>query len=64
MATRGKPDARGNYQVTHSAAVAVIDPQGRLAAKINPPFDPAPTAQFLADLFRRRSDGRGSESGQ
>jgi protein SCO1 len=63
-ATRGKPDARGNYQVTHSASVAVIDPQGRLAAKINPPFDPAPTAQFLADLFRRRSDGRGSETGQ
>jgi protein SCO1/2 len=64
VAIRGKPDARGNYQVSHSAAVAVIDPQGRLAAKISPPFDPAPTAQFLADLFRQRGDARASESGR
>jgi protein SCO1/2 len=53
-ANRGRPDTRGHYQVTHSAAVAVVDPQGRLAAKINPPFDPAPTAEFLANLFRQR----------
>ena len=64
VATRGKPDARGNYQVSHSAAVAVIDPQGRLAAKISPPFDPARTAQFLADLFRQRADARASEGGR
>jgi protein SCO1 len=50
VAIRGKPDARGNYQVTHRA---VVDPRGRLAAKISPPFDPEPTAEFLADLFRR-----------
>jgi protein SCO1 len=61
-ANRGRPDARGNYQVTHSAAVAVIDPQGRLAAKISPPFAPAPTADFLANLFRRH--GATPESGQ
>jgi protein SCO1 len=60
VATRTKPDARGSYQIMHSAAVAVVDPEGRLAAKISPPFDPAPTAQFLADLFRRR-DNTGSE---
>ena len=53
VATRTKPDARGSYQVAHSAAVAVVDPQARLVAKISPPFDPAPTAQFLADLIRR-----------
>jgi len=53
VAMRSKPDARGSYQVTHSAAVAVVDPEGRLAAKISPPFDPAPTAQFLTDLLRR-----------
>jgi protein SCO1 len=52
VAVRAPPDARGNYQVTHSAAVAVVDPQGRLAAKISPPFDPGPTAEFLVDLFR------------
>ena len=64
IARRGKPDARGAYQVTHSAAVAVIDPQGRLFAKINPPFDPAPTAQFLADLFRKHGKAPASEGGR
>jgi protein SCO1/2 len=59
VATRTKPDARGSYQVMHSAAVAVVDPEGRLTAKINPPFDPAPTAQFLADLFRRHDSSGG-----
>jgi protein SCO1/2 len=64
VAVRGKPDAHGSYQVTHSAAVAVIDPQGRLTAKISPPFDPSPTAQFLADLFRNHGNARAPESGQ
>ena len=41
------------------AAVAVVDPQGRLAAKINPAFDPEPTAEFLADLFRRYENPTG-----
>ena len=54
VATRTKPDSRGSYQVMHSAAVAVVDPQARLVAKISPPFNPAPTAQFLADLFHQR----------
>jgi protein SCO1/2 len=62
-ATRTKPDARGGYQVMHSAAVAVVDPEGRLAAKVSPPFDPTPTAQFLADLFRRRANAA-SETGR
>jgi protein SCO1/2 len=62
VAVRLKPDARGNYQVNHTAAVAVIDPQARLVAKINPPFEPAPTAQFLADLIRRY--GRAPEVGR
>jgi protein SCO1/2 len=61
IARRGKPDAHGLYQVTHSAAVAVIDPQKRFAAKISPPFDPAPTAQFLADLFRTYRNSPASE---
>jgi protein SCO1/2 len=64
IAVRAKPDARGNYQVTHSAAVAVIDPQGRLVAKISPPFEPAPTAQFLADLFHQRENARAPGSGE
>jgi protein SCO1/2 len=63
-AVRAKPDAQGNYLVSHSAAVAVVDPRGRLVAKISPPFDPEPTADFLADLFRRHeaaSAGRNKE---
>src|SRR5262249_56329038 len=63
VAVRAKPDARGNYQVTHSAAVAGIDPQGRLVAKISPPFEPAPTAPFLAELFRPRENPRAPEGG-
>lgn len=49
---RGKPDKHGNYEVTHSAAVAVVDPLGRLAAKIYPPFDTGPTANHLVGLAR------------
>jgi protein SCO1/2 len=64
IARRGKPDARGAYEVTHSAAVAVIDPQGRLCARINPPFDPAPTAQILVDLFRKHGNAPASEGGR
>jgi len=64
IAVRSKLDAHGNYQVTHSAAVAVIDPLGRLCAKISPPFDPAPTAQFLADLFHQHGNLRAPENGQ
>jgi protein SCO1 len=61
VAIRTTPDVRGNYQVSHSAAVAVVDPDGRLAAKISPPFEPAPTADFLTNLFRR-ADTRDPES--
>ncbi len=53
VATFSRPDAHGNYQVAHSAAIAVIDPQARVVAKLSAPFDPAPTAHFLADLIRR-----------
>ncbi|MEO0821103.1 MAG: SCO family protein [Pseudomonadota bacterium] len=39
-----------DYDVQHSSAVSVIDPEGRLRAKIQPPFDAGPTAEFLARL--------------
>jgi protein SCO1 len=64
VAKRDKPDAHGFYQVSHSAAVAVVDPEARLVAKLNPPFDPAQTAQFLADLFRRHDAQGAKEAGQ
>jgi protein SCO1/2 len=42
------PDAAGFYEVQHSSAVSVIAPDGTLRAKLQPPFDPGLTAEFLA----------------
>jgi cytochrome oxidase Cu insertion factor (SCO1/SenC/PrrC family) len=56
--------ACGFYQVSHSAAVAVVDPDARLVARLNPPLDPAQTAQFLADLFRRQAAQGATEAGR
>ena len=41
-----------DYQVSHTAFVSVIDPEGRIAARLNPPMEPARTAAFLAKLMR------------
>jgi protein SCO1 len=51
----GKPDASGWYSVAHSAAVAVIDPEARLRARLLPPMPPKETAGFLARLMSERS---------
>lgn len=45
-----RPDSTGYYEVQHSSAVSVIAPDGTLRAKLQPPFDPAATAEFLAQL--------------
>jgi protein SCO1/2 len=43
-------DASGdNYIVNHSATIALIDPEGRYYAKLNPPF----TAEKLIETFER-----------
>lgn len=44
------PDRDGQYDVQHSSAVSVIGPDGNLRAKLQPPFDPGLTAEFLARL--------------
>jgi protein SCO1/2 len=44
------PDQDGHYDVQHSSAVSVIGPDGNLRAKLQPPFDPGLTAEFLARL--------------
>ncbi|WP_299730683.1 SCO family protein [uncultured Tateyamaria sp.] len=44
------PDADGAYDVQHTSAVSVIAPDGTLRAKLQPPFDPGLTAEFLARL--------------
>jgi len=45
-----KPDHTGFYDVQHSSSVSVIAPDGTLRAKLQPPFDPGATAEFLARL--------------
>ena len=45
-----KPDHTGFYEVQHSSSVSVIAPDGTLRAKLQPPFDPGATAEFLARL--------------
>ncbi len=44
------PDDTGYYEVQHSSSVSVIAPDGTLRAKLQPPFDPGLTAEFLARL--------------
>jgi protein SCO1/2 len=39
-----------SYDVQHTSAISVIDPEGRLVAKLQPPLDPGPVAEFLARL--------------
>jgi protein SCO1/2 len=45
-----KPDHTGYYEVQHSSSVSVVAPDGTLRAKLQPPFDPGQTAEFLARL--------------
>lgn len=42
--------AAGQYTIDHSAAMAVLDPQGRMAGVIQPPLDPAAIAVDLRML--------------
>jgi protein SCO1/2 len=49
-----------DYEVQHSASIAVIAPDGTLRAKLQPPLEPGPIAEFLARLqiqYRRDSTG-------
>jgi protein SCO1/2 len=39
-----------DYMVDHSAGIAVIDPQGKLAGLIRPPFQPAAIASDMVQL--------------
>jgi protein SCO1/2 len=41
-----------NYSMDHSAAIAVLDPQGRQAGLIRPPFEPAAIAADLQALTK------------
>jgi len=41
-----------NYNVRHSAGVAVINPQGEWVATLNPPFHSHRTSEFLVQVIR------------
>lgn len=41
-----------DYDVLHSAFVAVTNPEGEMVAKLNPPFHPHKTAEYLTHLIR------------
>lgn len=41
-----------DYAIDHSAAIAVLDPKGRLAGLIRPPFDPAAIADDMTLLTK------------
>jgi protein SCO1 len=51
----GKDKDPEDYEVFHSATIAIVDPQGRLAAGINPPMPPAETAAFLSNLMSEKA---------
>jgi protein SCO1/2 len=46
------PLPTGDYTMDHSATIVVLDPQGRQAGLIRPPFDPDAIAADLATLAR------------
>ena len=46
------PLPSGSYTVDHTASVVLIDPQGRLAGLIRPPFDAARIAADLRTLSK------------
>ncbi len=52
-APEGSPP--GQYSVDHSASLAVLDPQGRMAGVILPPLDPKAIASDLIALTRATS---------
>jgi protein SCO1 len=49
----GKPHKDGSYDVVHSGGVSVIDPQGRMRARILLPMPPKATADFLVRLMHQ-----------
>lgn len=44
------PSGNGDYSVDHSAAIVIIDPQGRLVGLFRPPLDAAKIAADMAAL--------------
>lgn len=52
-----KHDKDDAYTVTHSAAIALINPAGEVVAKISPPMPPYNTANYLFGLISQTKTG-------
>ncbi len=52
MAFKVESDSASGYLMDHSAAILLIDPQGRLHALMSPPFDPTNMAQDFQKLVK------------
>jgi len=48
----GKPDKQGNYGVTHSTAVILVDPEGEETALYTPPLDAKRMAADYVNIIR------------
>ncbi len=46
------PTTAGDYTIDHSASVSVLDPNGRMAGLIRPPFDPAAIGADMKTLTK------------
>ena len=42
-----------HYDVMHTTAIAVVDPEAQLVAKISPPFEVNPIAEYLTHMIRQ-----------
>ena len=58
------PSASGDYQVSHSGEIFLIDPAGRVYARFVPPLEPAVVAGQLGSImtFHAREIGQGPAS--
>lgn len=53
----GKPDSRGFYTVKHSSYAYLIDPQGHLVARFEPPYNPIEVARLFGQLQQPETQG-------
>lgn len=57
----GTPTAAGDYRVTHSSEIFLVDPSGRVYARFTPPLDPALAARQLNTIMTLYAESGGRE---
>ena len=53
-----------SYAVRHSSYVYIVNPEGKLHARMNPPFQPNVTADFIVTLMRKYKVAKNLEKPQ